>query len=47
VKQLATLKLLGQYVKTALMIPYALALALYILVLMIFFGDLEEMDDEF
>jgi len=36
-----TLKLLGQYVRTALMIPYALVLALYILILMVFFGDLE------
>jgi len=45
VKQLATLKFLGQYVKTALMIPYALALALYISILMILFGDpLEEED---
>jgi hypothetical protein len=33
--------------KTVLMSPYALALALYIFVFMIFFGDPEEMDDEF
>ena len=36
---MVTLKELRHHIKTALMIPYAFALALYISILMILFGD--------
>jgi hypothetical protein len=41
-KRLAQLKLLGQHITTASKIPYVFALALYILILILFFGDPEE-----
>jgi hypothetical protein len=41
-KRLAQLKLLGHHITTALRIPYAFALVLYILILILLFGDLEE-----